>query len=276
MIRFKDTILEDFFIDPITAIITNSNGEIQETYINQGRPYFKGHKVYEWQMHTYLGYKKDYDIHHLDHNKMNNSLSNLVYLTRSEHTKIHSENMSEETKNKIGEAAKGRTFSEEWKKKISESLKGNTCRLGTKHSDEAKKKMSEAAKGRIFSEEAKKKMSEAKKGNKNMLGKHHSEEAKRKMSESHKGKASNVKDSIWVNNGVIAKMVKFDEIPTGFIRGRLKKMNKKFIKFCFDGFKKNDEKFPEDWSLDDYKKYTEECNRILENERMKENEEREI
>ena len=49
-----------------------------------------------------------------------------------------------------------------------------------------------------------------------------------------------------------------------------------FIKFCYKGFRDNDEKFPDNWTLDDYKKYTEECNRILENERMKENEEREI
>ena len=46
-----------------------------------------------------------------------------------------------------------------------------------------------------------------------------------------------------------------------------------FIKLCYEEFKKNDEKFPE-WTFEDYKKYTEECNRILENERMKENEEK--
>lgn len=45
-----------------------------------------------------------------------------------------------------------------------------------------------------------------------------------------------------------------------------------FIKLCYEGFKENDEKFPDDWTLDDYEKYTEECNRILE----KENEERKI
>ena len=42
-----------------------------------------------------------------------------------------------------------------------------------------------------------------------------------------------------------------------------------FIKLCFEGFKENDEKFPEDWTLEDYKKYTEECNRDLENEERK-------
>ena len=50
-------------------------------------------------------------------------------------------------------------------------------------------------------------------------------------------------------------------------------MTDEFIKLCYEGFKKNDEKFPKEWTFEDYKKYTEECNRILEND---ENEEREI
>ena len=41
-------------------------------------------------------------------------------------------------------------------------------------------------------------------------------------------------------------------------------MTETFIKICYSEFKKNDTKFPDDWTLDDYKKYTEECNRILE------------
>ena len=139
MIRYKDIILEDYFINPVTAIITNLKGEIQKTYIKGGRPHFKCYKVHEWQVHTHIGYQKGLVIHHLDHNIMNNSLSNLVYLTPSEHVKIHNK------------------------------------------------------------------------------GKHHSEETKRKMSEALKGK-------IWINNGVISKMLKCDEdIPEGFSRGRLKK-----------------------------------------------------
>ena len=35
-----------------------------------------------------------------------------------------------------------------------------------------------------------------------------------------------------------------------------------------NGFKKNDEKFPNSWRLEDYEKYADECNRILENERF--------
>ena len=126
MIRYKDIILEDYFINPVTAIITNLKGEIQKTYIKGGRPHFKCYKVHEWQVHTHYGWKQGMDIHHIDENKMNNSLSNLVYLTHSEHSKIHKKGKhhSEETKLKIGEASKGRRHSEETKRKISEASKG--------------------------------------------------------------------------------------------------------------------------------------------------------
>ena len=125
MIRYKDTILEDFFIDPITAIITNSKGEIQKTYIKGGRPVFKKHWIHQWQVHTHYGWKQGMDIHHLDENKMNNSLSNLVYLTHSEHSKMHNKGkkLSEETKRKLSEAHKRENLSEETKRKISEALK---------------------------------------------------------------------------------------------------------------------------------------------------------
>ena len=109
MIKFRNRILENYSIDPITAVITNSKGEVQETKIRDGRPYFKSMDIHKIQAHTYYGYKKDYDIHHLDENKMNNSLSNLVYLTKSEHAKIHAKNMSEETKQKLSKSHKGKT-----------------------------------------------------------------------------------------------------------------------------------------------------------------------
>jgi hypothetical protein len=89
---------------------------------------------------------------------------------------------SEETRQKMSEALKGRTFSEETRQKISEALKGNTL------SEETRQKLSEALKGRTFSEESKQKMSEAMKGNTNMFGKTHSEETKQKMSEAHRNK----------------------------------------------------------------------------------------
>lgn len=33
--------------------------------------------------------KPDYDVHHIDENKLNNNLNNLLILTRSEHTSLH-------------------------------------------------------------------------------------------------------------------------------------------------------------------------------------------
>lgn len=133
MIKFRNKIFPEYFIDPVTAVITNSKGEVQETKIIDGRPYFKSMAIHTIQVHTHLGYKKDYDIHHIDENKINNSLSNLVYLTKSEHAKIHGEKSvwrgkhhTEESKQKMSEAMKGKTFSEDHKRKLSKSHKGKT------------------------------------------------------------------------------------------------------------------------------------------------------
>ena len=136
MIRYKDTIFPDYFIDPITATITNSKGEIQKIKNGKdGRPYFKGMSIHQIQIHTHIGYKKGYDIHHLDENKFNNSLSNLVYLTHSEHTIIHK---------------KGKGRSEETKRKMSESKKGNKNMLGKHHTEDVKRKISDSFKDRIW------------------------------------------------------------------------------------------------------------------------------
>ena len=133
MIKYKDTILENYSIDPVTAIITNSKGEIQKTSVNQGRPCFKGVGIHVWQMHTNFE-AKNMDIHHLDGNKFNNSLKNLVYLTHSQHAKIHSET---------------RKFSEETKKKMRKANIGeNNPMYGKHHSEETKRKMRESSKGK--------------------------------------------------------------------------------------------------------------------------------
>ena len=189
MIRYKDIILEDYFIDPVTAIITNSKGEIQKIKIKDGRPYFKGHKLHEWQVHTHYGWKQGMDIHHIDKNKMNNSLSNLVYLTRSEHMKIHK---------KGNKYFFGKHHSEETKLKIGEASKGNKNMLGKHHTEETKRKMSEAKKN--MSEETKRKISEAKKGKTSPnKGKHYK----------------------WITNGIESRQIAENvTIPDGFRKGR--------------------------------------------------------
>lgn len=85
---------------------------------------------------------------------------------------------SQETRNKLSKALKGRTINGEHRRKISEATKGRTC------SEETRRKMSEAAKNP--SEATRRKMSEAQKG------KIHNEKRRQKMSEAHKGKTLSI------------------------------------------------------------------------------------
>ena len=89
----------------------------------------------------------------------------------SEANKGKKHEFSEEHKQKIGESNKGKTLSEETKQKISESRKGKCC--GENH----------PMFGKQHSEETKQKISEANKGNDYFKGKHHTEETKQKLSE---------------------------------------------------------------------------------------------
>ena len=87
----------------------------------------------------------------------NRKACELIFLTRSEHRKIHNKGiyLSEETKKKISDAHKGLRHSEETRKKMSESRKGknnpmygkNGSFLGKHHTEETRKKMSESHKG---------------------------------------------------------------------------------------------------------------------------------
>ena len=86
--------------------------------------------------------------------------------------------VSQETKDKISRANKGRIMSPDWKKKIGESGKGKH-----NHSKEVREVISKAHKGKKLSEEHKRKLSWA--------GRKHSEETKMKMSQIRKGKPSN-------------------------------------------------------------------------------------
>ena len=147
----KNKVLNDYFIDE-NGVITNKDGVIQKTQIYGNRYYFKNQYVHKIMMYTFYGYKKGYDIHHVDGNKQNNKLENLVYLTHSEHSSLHrkgkpiwnkGKHLSEETKRKISETKKGKQFSEEHKRKMSDNHVGMS---GKHHSAETKRKMSEAKK----------------------------------------------------------------------------------------------------------------------------------
>ena len=142
MIRFKDKILEDYFIDPETAVITDKNGVIQPAKMKHGRPCFRGMYVHRIMANTFFGYKPGYDVHHIDENPLNNTLSNLMYLTRSEHHRLHvTELLHDETRKKLSVVWKGRHHSAETRLKMSKSQKG-------KHlSEETCLKMSESKKG---------------------------------------------------------------------------------------------------------------------------------
>lgn len=79
--------------------------------------------------------------------------SDLVFMTISEHRKLHQtgKKHTEETKNKMSEAAKGRQFSEEHKRNISEGQKGEkNHNFGKPKSNETKKKLSDAFIGLCF------------------------------------------------------------------------------------------------------------------------------
>ena len=104
--------------------------------------------------------------------------------------------MTEETKEKMSLARKGKPLSEEHKRKIGESNKGK------KLSEETKEKLSKSHLGKKLSEETKKKISKASKGRKPTLGKHWrlSEITKKKMSKNHRGeKCIFWKGGIWKN-----------------------------------------------------------------------------
>ena len=94
MIRFRDKVFENYFIDPVTAVITDENGIVQPTYIVPSHHYlrFKGMDVHQIQAHTAYRYIEGYDVHHKDENIFNNALSNLVYIPHEVHLSITGKN----------------------------------------------------------------------------------------------------------------------------------------------------------------------------------------
>ena len=116
----KDKVDERYNIDN-NGVITDLNGNIQETSLCNNRPMFRSQKIHKILMWTKFGWRdtKIWDIHHLDENKLNNSIDNLVFLTHSEHRKLHANNMSNETRKKLSACNKGKNnpmYGKHWKK----------------------------------------------------------------------------------------------------------------------------------------------------------------
>lgn len=141
----------------------------------------------------------------------------LIFLTTKEHQNAHfrGKHHSEETKEKLSEARKGKYMGED------------NPMYGKHHTEKSRKKMSDARKGKPtwikgkhHSEESKKRMVEAHKGqpawNK---GKKMSEDFCRKASEAAKQSEAR-KGRHWFNDGTKSVMSK--TCPKGFIPGRLR------------------------------------------------------
>ena len=73
----------------------------------------------------------------------------LIFLEHGEHIRLHNANLSEDTRQRMSEAQKGRLVSEDTRKKISDATKGDKNPMfGKPRSAETRKKLSEALKGK--------------------------------------------------------------------------------------------------------------------------------
>lgn len=105
-------------------------------------------KTQLWECHHRLELTLDGEFAHTreDLKRMgmyyNRPYFELIFLTRTEHKKLHGKTKSEEHKNKLSEAFKGKKRSEEIRKRISEGRKG------MKLSEEHRKKIGLSRKGK--------------------------------------------------------------------------------------------------------------------------------
>lgn len=204
MIRYKNYIFEDYFINPKNGEITDKNGIVQEQAKHKdGWLYFKKIRVHVLQMHTNFEVRdtSKWVIHHKDFDKTNNSLDNLVYLTPQEHGHLHMDEWSEEKKQYYsqkfsgeGNPMKERKHSLETIEKIRKNTKHKKGKdhplYGKKHKEETIEKMRDAKKGKILSDETKNKISES------------------------------IKKKKWFTNGVNTIFCEPENVPEGYRKGR--------------------------------------------------------
>jgi hypothetical protein len=75
---------------------TRDNYYLSSNNIGNRRKYLH---IYIWEKHN-GEIPKGYDIHHIDHNKDNNEISNLKMILKREHSLLHSKELTEEQKAK--------------------------------------------------------------------------------------------------------------------------------------------------------------------------------
>jgi len=135
---------------------------------------------------------RSYDIHHIDGNRKNNLLENLMCVSIEEHYKIHLEQgdwgacHAIELRMGTEVISSGWTHSQKTKDKISKTLTG---RKNGPRPQEVKDKIAKTSEGRVVTEEQKKKISQTLKGRK------HSKEAIKKITEASKNR-KHTKESI--------------------------------------------------------------------------------
>ena len=107
----KQTHLKDYYLTPSGKLYSNRNNrglllEVQPQINKCGYAYAnvyydKGKRTYirlhRWVWETFIcKIPKGYEIHHKDHNKLNNSLENLAMVTHSDNMKLYYQHKREQ------------------------------------------------------------------------------------------------------------------------------------------------------------------------------------
>ncbi len=117
--------------------------------------------THTWEMHHRLEFTLDGEFAHSKEELKRLNIYyhrpyfELIFLTKSEHRRLHNKHRSDETRRNVSVAHKGKHLSDETKCKISEARKGMTF------TDEHRRNLSKSQKGKVLSEEHRRKLSES-------------------------------------------------------------------------------------------------------------------